>query len=208
MTPRLLKIYRTTVLPALRERLGEQNVHALPRVTKVVLNTSFGTSVKDPKIQETVVSTFTRITGQKPVLTRAKKSISAFKLRQGMVIGAKVTLRGTRMYEFLDKLINVTLPRVRDFRGVSPKAFDRQGNFTLGFREHLAFPEIRTDEVEKLHGLEVIIATSAKTIDAGRTLLELLGFPFRDTAVSARTREEEKLGAKKQAPAVKKSPSK
>ena len=126
-----------------------------------------------------MVSTLTRITGQKPVLTKSKKSISAFKIRQGMVIGAKVTLRGTRMYEFLDKLINVALPRVRDFRGIPANAFDRQGNYTLGFKEHLAFPEIRSDEVEKIHGLEVVMATTAKDAVAGHALLKALGFPFR-----------------------------
>ncbi len=177
--PRLLGKYRTQVIPALEKALGTTNPHAVPRVTKVVINVGFGNGIKDPKLQEAVVSTLTRITGQKPVLTKAKKSVSAFKIRQGMAIGAKVTLRGRRMYEFLDKLINAALPRVRDFRGISPTAFDGQGNYTLGFKEHLAFPEIRSDEVEKLHGLEVVIAMTAENAKAGRLLMEHLGFPFR-----------------------------
>lgn len=177
--PRLLQHYRTKAIPVLEASLHVKNPHAVPAMTKVVLNAGFGDGVKDPKLQEAVVSTLSRITGQKPVLTKAKKSISAFKIRQGMVIGAKVTLRGTRMYEFLDKLINVALPRVRDFRGISATAFDRQGNYTLGFKEHLAFPEIRSDEVEKIHGLEIVMATTAKDPAAGRALLQALGFPFR-----------------------------
>jgi len=177
-TPRLLTRYRTKVIPALEVALHRKNPHAVPAVTKIVVNAGSGNGVKDAKLQEAVVSTLTRITGQKPVLTRAKKSISAFKIRQGMTIGAKVTLRGTRMYEFLDKLINVALPRVRDFRGLPPGGFDGQGNYTLGFKEHLAFPEIRSDEVEKIHGLEVVLATTAGNPKAGRALLEQLGFPF------------------------------
>jgi large subunit ribosomal protein L5 len=198
MTPRLLTHYRKNVIPALERDLHTKNVHAVPRVAKVVLNAGFGNGIKDPKLQETVVSTLTRISGQKPLLTKSKKSISAFKIREGMTIGAKVTLRGTQMYEFLDKLINVALPRVRDFRGVSAKAFDQQGNYTLGFREHLSFPEIHSDEVEKLHGLEVIIATTAKNPVDGRALLQHLGFPFRDSAVSAKAQTDEQLLSKKQ----------
>lgn len=200
--PRLLQRYRTKVVPALEAELHVQNPHAVPAITKIVLNAGFGDSVKDPKLQEAVVSTLTRITGQKPVLTKAKKSISAFKIRQGMVIGAKVTLRGTRMYEFLDKLINVALPRVRDFRGIPPHAFDKQGNYTLGFKEHLAFPEIRSDEVEKIHGLEVVMATTAKDAIAGRALLHALGFPFRaaddkDEVVAAKSSKHDSLKKKK-----------
>lgn len=178
-TPRLLDRYRTQAIPALEKALGTTNPHAVPRVTKVVLNVGFGNGVKDPKLQEVVVSTLTRISGQKPVLTKAKKSISAFKIRQGMNVGAKVTLRGRRMYEFLDKLINAALPRVRDFRGISPTAFDGQGNYSLGFKENLAFPEIRSDEVEKMHGLEIILAMTAKDRKSARLLMEQLGFPFR-----------------------------
>lgn len=177
--PRLLTKYRSHVIPALEKALQVTNPHAVPAVTKVTINIGFGNGVKDPKLQETVVSTITRITGQKPVLTKAKKSISAFKIRQGMTIGAKVTLRGRRMYEFLDKLINVALPRVRDFRGISPKAFDAQGNYSLGFKEHLSFPEIRSDEVEKIHGLEIVLTMTAGNATAGRLLMEQLGFPFR-----------------------------
>ncbi len=177
--PRLLEKYRSQVIPALEQALQVKNPHAVPRVTKVTVNIGFGNGIKDPKLQETVVSTITRITGQKPVLTKAKKSISAFKIRQGMTIGAKVTLRGRRMYEFLDKLINVALPRVRDFRGISPKAFDAQGNYSLGFKEHLSFPEIRSDEVEKVHGLEIVLTMTAGDAKTGRMLMEQLGFPFR-----------------------------
>ena len=200
--PRLLQLYRTKVVPALEAELQVKNPHAVPAVTKVVLNAGFGDSVKDPKLQEAVVSTLTRISGQKPVLTKAKKSISAFKIRQGMVIGAKVTLRGTRMYEFLDKLINVALPRVRDFRGIPPQAFDKQGNYTLGFKEHLSFPEIRSDEVEKIHGLEVVMATTAKDAAAGRALLQALGFPFRaaddkDEVAAAKPSKQDSLKKKK-----------
>jgi large subunit ribosomal protein L5 len=179
-TPRLLEKYRKEIAPNLAKTLGLKNVNAVPKITKIAINSSFGNGIKDPKLQEAVVSTLTRISGQKPILTKAKKSISAFKIRSGMAIGAMVTLRGKRMYEFLDKLINVALPRIRDFRGVSAKGFDQQGNYALGFKEHLSFPEIRSDEVEKIHGLEVIFATTAKDAKAGQALLEALGFPFRE----------------------------
>lgn len=166
-------------MPELKRSLGQENVMALPKITKVTVNVGVGKALQaDPKIVETVVSNLSRISGQRPVQTKAKKSISNFKSRKGQVVGVSVTLRGERMYEFLDKLISSTLPRVRDFRGISAKSFDGRGNYSLGVSEHIVFPEIRPDEVEKIHGLEVNISTSARTDDEGRTLLQLLGFPF------------------------------
>ncbi len=178
MTPELLTHYRKSVVPKLAKTLELKNPHAIPTVTKIVLNAGFGKHLKDPKHQETVVKTLERVTGQKPSMTKAKKSIASFKLRAGMVIGAKVTLRGARMWEFLDKLIRVSLPRVRDFHGIDPKAFGGSSNLTLGIKEHTAFPEIRSDEVEHMHGLEITIVTSAATTDQAQQLLTELGFPF------------------------------
>lgn len=170
--------YRKEVVPALLKELGIKNALAAPRLTKVVLNIGLGKQSGDNKHSELVVKTLNRITGQKPVLTLAKKSISNFKIRQGMVVGVMVTLRGKRMYDFLDKLIRVGLPRVRDFRGLQAKSIDTQGNLAIGFREHLIFPEIRSDEVEAIHGLEVAITTTAGSRAKGKKLFELLGFPF------------------------------
>lgn len=169
--------YRQVVVPAMQAEFGLKNTLAVPKIGKVVINVGLGQG-KDAKIAEVAVKTLNRIAGQKPVLTLAKKSISNFKIRQGMVVGASVTLRGTRMYDFLEKLLRVTLPRVRDFRGISAKSIDAQGNLAIGFREHLIFPEIRSDEVEAIHGLEIAIATNAKNRDKGRKLFEFLGFPF------------------------------
>lgn len=181
MISRLHQRYLDTVAPALKKDHGFTNPMAVPTVTKIVLNVGFGKHLKDSKMQDAAVKTLERITGQKPVLTKAKKSISAFKLREGMVIGTKVTLRGERMWEFLDKLINVTLARVRDFHGIDPKGFGASGNFTLGLKEHIVFPEIGSDEVENLHGLEVSIVTTAKNRAVGEVLLRQLGFPFSTT---------------------------
>lgn len=178
MPTRLLEHYRKNVVPALQKEFAVKNVLALPTVSKVVVNVGFGKHLKDPKHQETVVKTLARITGQKPVLTAAKKSISAFKLRQGMTVGAKVTLRGERMWEFLDKFMNVALARVRDFHGVDPKGFGRGSTLTVGVQEHIVFPEIRSDEVEHLHGLEVTIVTTAPDRAQAQALLAKLGFPF------------------------------
>lgn len=178
MTPRLLQRYRDQVVPALTKDGGYANRLAVPTMDKIVLNVGFGKHLKDPKHQETVLSTLTRVTGQKPVTTAAKKSIAAFKIRSGMVIGAKVTLRGARMWEFLDKFINITLPRVRDFHGISPKGFGRSSTLTVGLREHIVFPEIRSDEIEHLHGLEVSLVTTATTPAEAQALLTKLGFPF------------------------------
>lgn len=150
-----------------------------PRVEKVVVNIGLGEAISNPKALEAAVGDLTMITGQKPVITRAKRSIAAFKVRTGMPIGAMVTLRGDRMYEFLDKLINAALPRIRDFQGISPNAFDGRGNYSLGLREQLVFPEVEYDKVDRIRGLEVTIVTSARTDDEGRRLLQLMGMPFR-----------------------------
>ncbi len=178
MISRLHKLYRDTVAAELTKRFGYSSPMAVPTMEKIVLNIGFGKHLKDPKHQETALKTLERVTGQKPVQTKAKKSIAAFKLREGMVIGAKVTLRGERMWEFLDKLINVSLARVRDFHGIDPKSFGQSGTMTVGIKEHIVFPEIRSDEVENLHGLEISLVTSAKTRDEGQALLTGLGFPF------------------------------
>ena len=171
--------YDKKIVPALMERFGYKNRMAVPKLKLVSVNVGMSTNLlKDPKIPETVEATLTRITGQKPVKTLAKKSIASFKVRQGQNIGMKVTLRGARMWHFLEKLIHVTLPRVRDFRGISPKLVDKQGNLSLGFKEYIAFPEIRSDEIEKLHGVQVTVSTTAKTREEGLELFRLMGFPF------------------------------
>lgn len=180
MSPRLYTRYKETVVPALKTKLGLRNIMEVPRITKVVLNVGFGRHAKEEKYIDTVERTLSTITGQKPVRNKAKKSISNFKTRQGMVIGASVTLRGPRMYEFLDRLIMLTLPRVRDFRGLDPNSFDAQGNYTLGFKEHLAFPEITGVEAgDAIHGLELTVCSTATSKAAGLALLTELGFPFR-----------------------------
>ena len=171
--------YDKKIVPALMERFGYKNRMAVPRLKLVSVNVGMSTNLlKDPKIPETVETTLTRITGQKPVKTLAKKSIASFKVRQGQNIGMKVTLRGARMWHFLEKLVHVTLPRVRDFRGISPKLVDKQGNLSMGFKEYIAFPEIRSDEIEKLHGVQVTVSTTAKTREEGLELFKLMGFPF------------------------------
>jgi large subunit ribosomal protein L5 len=171
--------YEKKIVPALMERFGYKNRMAVPRLKLVSVNVGMSTNLlKDPKIPETVETTLTRITGQKPVKTLAKKSIASFKVRQGQNIGMKVTLRGARMWHFLEKLIHVTLPRVRDFRGISPKLVDKQGNLSMGFKEYIAFPEIRSDEIEKLHGIQVTVNSTAKSREEGLELFRLMGFPF------------------------------
>ncbi len=172
--------YKSTVVPALQKEFGYANPHAVPTVRQVTVNVGLGKGLKDAKYLETAESTLRRITGQQPVKTKSRLSISNFKIRKGMVVGMKVTLRGKRMWDFLEKTIKVTLPRVRDFRGVSPNAFDESGNYSLGFAEHIAFPEIRSDEVEVIHGLQVTVGTTATSTEEGRSLLKHLGFPFRD----------------------------
>ena len=171
--------YQKVVIPAMREKFGYKNNLAIPRLEKVVVNVGTGQGLKDARFNEVVEDTFKRITGQRPIKLAAKKAISNFKIRQGLVVGMKTTLRGKRMNDFVEKLINITLPRVRDFQGLSPTAVDPSGNLNIGFREHIAFPEIKSDEVEKIHGLEVSIITTAKNQAEGLELLSLLGFPFR-----------------------------
>jgi len=172
--------YKEEILPKLKERFKYSSVMAVPRVEKLVLNVGIGDAKSDQKLLDSVVEELAAITGQKPTITRAKKSVANFKLREGMPIGVKVTLRGELMWEFLYKLINVTLPRIRDFRGVSPKSFDGRGNYNLGIQEHIVFPEINIDKVERVHGLEVTIVTSADTDEEAFELLKLMGMPFRE----------------------------
>lgn len=180
MSSRLQTIYKEKVAPALKEKLGFKTVMQTPRVTKVVLNVGFGRHAKEEKYIDNVEKTLTLITGQKPIRNKSTKSISNFKIREGQVIGASVTLRGQRMYEFLDRLIMLTLPRVRDFRGLNPTSFDDRGNYTLGFKEHLAFPEITgADMGDSIHGVEITVCTTAKNKEEGRALLTEMGFPFR-----------------------------
>lgn len=180
MKNRLLEKYKKEIIPALKEKFGYGNKMAVPRLEKVVLNIGLSAGFKDEKYIESVKQTLERISGQKPVFTKAKKSIASFKIRQGNVVGVMVTIRGGRMYDFVDKLINITLPRVRDFRGISPKSVDKNGNLSLGFKEHIVFPEISADEVERLHGLEVAVVTTAEKKEEGFELLKLLGFPFKE----------------------------
>ena len=175
---RLKEKYLNEVVPGLQEQFKYTNVMAIPKLDKVVINIGLGEAVQNPKALDAALNDLTLITGQKPVVTRAKKSIAGFKLREGMPVGVKVTLRGDRMYEFVDRLLSVALPRVRDFRGVSPKSFDGRGNYSLGLKEQLIFPEIEYDKIDKLRGMEIVFATTAKTDDEGRALLKLLGMPF------------------------------
>lgn len=171
------KFYQSTVLPQLMEQFGYKNVNAVPRVLKVIVHV--GTGNRDAKMIEVAEESLRKITGQQPVRTKSKKSISNFKLREGQVIGVKATLRGKRMEDFLQKLVHVTLPRVRDFQGLPTKIVDKTGNASVGFKEHIAFPEISSDEVERLHGLEVVIDTTAKNHEEGVALLKAFGFPFQ-----------------------------
>ena len=178
---RLREKYREDVVPGLMKEFGYSNVMQVPKLEKIVVNIGLGEAVSNAKSIDAAVGDLSAITGQKPVVTRAKKSIAAFKLRAGMPIGAMVTLRGPRMYEFLDRLVSVALPRIRDFRGVSPNSFDGRGNYTLGLREQIAFPEIDYDRIDKTRGLEMSFVTTAKTDEEGRRLLALLGMPFART---------------------------
>lgn len=176
---RLKEKYHNEVAPALTEKFGYKNAMQLPKVEKIIINMGVGEAVGNPKALEAAVSDLTIISGQKPLLTRAKKSLAAWKLREGMPVGCKVTLRGTRMYQFLDKFINVALPRVRDFRGISGHAFDGRGNYAVGLREQLIFPEIDYDKIDKIRGMNIVIVTSAKTDEEAKELLKLMGMPFR-----------------------------
>lgn len=176
---RLKERYRTEVCSALQQKFGYKNVNEIPKIEKVVINMGLGDCKDNAKALEVAVGELATISGQKPMITKAKKSIANFKLREGMNVGAKVTLRGDRMYEFTDKLISIVLPRVRDFRGVSDKAFDGRGNYALGVKEQLIFPEIEYDKVEKIRGMEMCIVTTAKTDEEAKELLRLLGLPFQ-----------------------------
>jgi large subunit ribosomal protein L5 len=177
--PRLRQKYEQELVPALKEELGVTNAMQLPRLDKIVLNMGLGDAIQNQKLIEAGVEQLKLITGQQPVVTRAKRSIAVFKLREDMRIGVMVTLRRDRAYEFLDRLVTIALPRVRDFKGVSPKSFDGRGNFSLGVREQLIFPEVNYDDVETVKGLNVTIVTTAKTDDEGRALLKAFGMPFR-----------------------------
>jgi len=178
-TPRLKKQYNEKIKPSLQKQFGYKNVMMTPRLEKVVINMGVGDAVNDRKAVEQALDELTKIAGQKPVITKAKKSIASFKLRDGMAVGCKVTLRKDRMYEFLDRLVTVALPRVRDFRGLSPKSFDGRGNYALGLKEHIVFPEINYDQVEKVRGMDIIVCTTAKSDAEARALLTEFNFPFR-----------------------------
>ncbi len=177
---RLQQYYRETVAPRLREQFGYRNVMEVPRITKITLNMGVGEAVADKKIMEHAVNNLTQIAGQKPVVTLSRKSIAGFKIREGWPIGCKVTLRRERMYEFLDRLVNVAIPRIRDFRGFSARAFDGRGNYSLGVREQIIFPEIDYDKIDAIRGLDITITTTARTDEEGRALLAAFDFPFRN----------------------------
>ncbi|WP_455377926.1 50S ribosomal protein L5 [Petrachloros mirabilis] len=177
--PRLRDLYRDQVVPALMKEFGYKNVMQVPKLERIVLNVGMSEAIQNVKLLESAASELGTITGQKAVITRAKKAIAGFKLRQGMPIGAKVTLRNRRMYEFFDRLVTLALPRIRDFRGVSVKAFDGRGNYTLGLKEQLIFPEIKYDEVASIHGMDITIVTTARSNDEGKALLKQMGMPFR-----------------------------
>jgi large subunit ribosomal protein L5 len=176
---RLQAVYRDQIVAQLKEKFGFQSVMQVPRIEKITLNMGVGEAINDKKIMENAVGDLTKISGQKPLVTKARKSVAGFKIREGWPIGCKVTLRRERMYEFLDRLINVAIPRVRDFRGLSPKAFDGRGNYSMGVREQIIFPEIDYDKIDTLRGLDITITTSARTDEEGRALLEAFNFPFR-----------------------------
>jgi large subunit ribosomal protein L5 len=179
---RMQERYQQEVVPALQNAFSYRNVMEVPRVQKVVVNIGLGEAMGNSKALEAAITDVTTITGQKPIQTKARKSIANFKLREGVIIGVKVTLRGDRMWAFLDRLLNVALPRVRDFRGVSPEAFDGRGNYTLGLRDQLIFPEIEYDKIDKLRGMEITIVTTAKNDEHSRAMLKFLGMPFRKEA--------------------------
>ena len=176
---RVLENYKQNIVPALTEQFGYTTVMQVPKLDKIVVNMGIGDSITNSKLLEAAVQDLATITGQKPLITKAKKSIAVFKIREGMEIGAKVTLRGERMYEFFDKLVSISLPRVRDFRGVNPNSFDGRGNYSIGIKEQLIFPEINYDKVLKIRGMDIVIVTTAKTDEEGRALLAQLGMPFR-----------------------------
>jgi large subunit ribosomal protein L5 len=176
---RLQEFYRETVVPRLRADLKIENAMQVPRITKITINMGVGEAVADRKVMDSAVTDLTKISGQKPLITKSRKAIASFKLRAGLAVGAKVTLRGARMYEFLDRLINIAMPRIRDFRGVSPRSFDGQGNYSLGVKEQIIFPEIQYDQVDQVRGMDITITTTAVDNRHGRALLEAFNFPFR-----------------------------
>jgi len=176
---RLQEYYRETVVPRLKSDLNIQNAMQVPKITKITVNMGVGEAVADRKVMDAAVTDLTKITGQKPLVTKSRKAIASFKLRAGLAVGAKVTLRGARMYEFLDRLINIAMPRIRDFRGVSPRSFDGQGNYSLGVKEQIIFPEIQYDQVDQIRGMDITITTTAVDNRQGRALLEAFNFPFR-----------------------------
>ena len=176
---RLHTQYREKIVPQLTKELGLANPMQVPRIEKITVNMGVGEAVADKKVMDAAVADLTKITGQKPLITKSRKSIASFKLRSGLAIGCKVTLRGARMYEFLDRLISVAIPRIRDFRGVSPRSFDGRGNYTLGVKEQIIFPEIQYDQIDQLRGMDITITTTARDDRQGRALLEAFNFPFR-----------------------------
>jgi large subunit ribosomal protein L5 len=177
--PRLEQFYREKVVPELKSSLGLANVMEVPRISKITVNMGVGEAVADKKVMDNAVADLTKITGQKPLVTRARKSVATFKVREGLPIGCKVTLRGARMYEFLDRLVNIAMPRIRDFRGVSPRSFDGRGNYNFGVKEQIIFPEIAYDQIDAIRGMDITITTTARDDTAGRALLEAFNFPFR-----------------------------
>ena len=176
---RLQQVYRDEIVPKLRKELGIGNVMEVPKITKITVNMGVGEAVADKKVIESAVADLAKITGQKPLMCKARKSVATFKVREGLAIGCKVTLRGPRMYEFLDRLISVAMPRIRDFRGVSPRAFDGRGNYNMGVKEQIIFPEIQYDQIDQLRGMDITITTTARDDKSGRALLEAFQFPFR-----------------------------
>ncbi len=184
MSDRLKNQYKETIVPKLMEQFGYTNIHQVPKLSKVTVNRGLGEASQNAKALESSVAELAVITGQKPVVTRAKKSVAGFKIREGMPVGVMVTLRGERMYNFVDRLINLALPRIRDFRGVSEKSFDGRGNYTLGMREQLVFPEIEYDSIDRIRGMDITIVTTANTDEEGRALLTEMGMPFRNRNVA------------------------
>ncbi len=176
---RLQEQYKTQLAGEIQQKLGLQNVSEVPRITKITLNMGVGEAIADKKVLEKAREDLEKISGQRPVITLARKSVAAFKIRDGMPIGCKVTLRRERMYEFLDRLVNIAIPRIRDFRGLSPKSFDKQGNYSMGVSEQIIFPEINYDEIDAIRGLDITITTTARTAEEGRALLEAFNFPFK-----------------------------
>ena len=176
---RLAGIYRDQIVPKLKADLGVANIMQVPKITKITVNMGVGEAVADRKVMDAAVADLTKITGQKPIVTKARKAIASFKLRQGLAVGCMVTLRGDRMYEFLDRLISIAMPRIRDFRGVSPRSFDGRGNYSLGIKEQIIFPEIQYDQIDTIRGMDITITTTASDNKQGRALLEAFNFPFR-----------------------------